>query len=522
MILGLVVLALVILWPSPIRCANILFSCGSIDGSHIFAGLIIGEHLVSRGHNVTILVTNAYLHHTKDPHYSKLFNYEVLHLKRTPEEVVETNQWVAYAANSGHLLWKLLTEPPDVAGCLRSDCEALLDDAELIRRLNDTHYDLFLLDNFFPCGFILAALLDVRVSMLGPTTWDPEFGNLIGTPSYPGAITTFQIGFPSYKMSFFQRVINVLCSKVFVPSVIFSSVLNSFMRERGLPYTLEQVYGRAELFLANIDFAFLEPLPLMPNIIPVGGLSTKPSNPLGNDLEAFVQSSGDAGVIVFSLGTYVTHMKRELVEIFAEAFSRIPQKVIWQFRGTPPDVVKKRSNVLTLEWLPQNDLLGHSKTRAFVYQGGNNGLHEALYHAVPIVVVPFFGDQNDIAARIVARDIGIAVDFTKMTTASLTGHLTSIVQDKKYKEAMLRLSSIYHDRPQRPLERAAFWIEHVIKHGGDYMRSPINDISWYQYYLLDVTAFLAGVFFMVLLVIFCIIRCMCKLWKKPFVKRKDE
>ena len=104
-------------------------------------------------------------------------------------------------------------EGPDIRGSLRSDCEAFLDDAQLVQRLNDTRYDIFLLDNFFPCGFILAAVLDVRVAMLGPTSWDPEFGSLIGVPSHPGRITTFQMGFTSYRMSFMQRVVNVLASK---------------------------------------------------------------------------------------------------------------------------------------------------------------------------------------------------------------------------------------------------------------------------------------------------------------------
>eukprot|EP00057_Strongylocentrotus_purpuratus_P028564 XP_011683038.1 PREDICTED: UDP-glucuronosyltransferase 2C1-like [Strongylocentrotus purpuratus] len=284
-----------------------------------------------------------------------------------------------------------------------------------------------------------------------------------------------------------------------------------------------ELYQRADLVLVQTDFAVEAPIPLMPNIVPVGGLTTRPADPLPQDLEEFVQSSGEAGIIVFSLGTYVTHMKAELIEVLAEAFSRIPQKVIWQLRGTPPETVRKRAKILTLEWLPQNDLLGHIKTRAFVYQGGNNGLHEALFHAVPIVVIPVFGDQNDVAARIVARGIGISVDFTQMTPESLTGHLKEIVENKKYKEAMTHHSAIYHDRPQRPVERAAFWIEHVIKHGGDYMRSPVNDLVWYQHYLLDVICFLIGGLFLFLLFLLYLFRCICKLGMKTSSrKRKKE
>lgn len=75
-----------------------------------------------------------------------------------------------------------------------------------------------------------------------------------------------------------------------------------------------------------------------------------------------------------------------------------------------------------------------------------------------------------------------------------------------YKETVKRMSAIFHDRPMRPVEKAAFWIEHVIKHGGEYMRSPIHDLTWYQYYLLDVVAFLL----LVLVVVFVFIMYSCK------------
>ena len=46
-------------------------------------------------------------------------------------------------------------------------------------------------------------------------------------------------------------------------------------------------------------------------------------------------------------------------------------------------------------WLPQNDLLGHPATAAFPTHGGIHSLYEAVYHAVPMVVVPIGADQPD-------------------------------------------------------------------------------------------------------------------------------
>ena len=62
---------------------------------------------------------------------------------------------------------------------------------------------------------------------------------------------------------------------------------------------------------------------------------------------------------------------------------------------------------------------------------------------------------------------------------------------RSYRETAARLSRLHRDQPQSPMERAVWWIEHVIKHGGlPHLRARAVELPWYQYYLLDVAAFL--------------------------------
>ena len=63
--------------------------------------------------------------------------------------------------------------------------------------------------------------------------------------------------------------------------------------------------------------------------------------------------------------------------------------------------LKIDSNVKVSSWLPQNDILGHPKTSLFIGHAGMNGMLEAGYHGVPMICVPFFGDQfdNSVAAK---------------------------------------------------------------------------------------------------------------------------
>ena len=68
--------------------------------------------------------------------------------------------------------------------------------------------------------------------------------------------------------------------------------------------------------------------------------------------------------------------------------------------------LKLKSNVKASPWLPQNDILGHPNTRLFIGHAGMNGMMEAGYHGVPMICVPFFGDQFDNA--VAAKHFGLA------------------------------------------------------------------------------------------------------------------
>lgn len=78
------------------------------------------------------------------------------------------------------------------------------------------------------------------------------------------------------------------------------------------------------------------------------------------DLEDFLQSSGDMGVIIFSLGSYVTHTG------WSGFSKRLLQKVLWQCKDV--DTLTKDNmpiNAKTMTWLPQLDLLGNLIFDAF-------------------------------------------------------------------------------------------------------------------------------------------------------------
>ncbi|MCP6711153.1 UDP-glycosyltransferase family protein, partial [Klebsiella pneumoniae] len=87
---------------------------------------------------------------------------------------------------------------------------------------------------------------------------------------------------------------------------------------------------KAEIWLIRSFWDLEFPRPTLPNVVFVGGLHCKSAKPLPKEMEDFVQSSGEHGVVVFTLGSMVSNMTQEMEEVIASALAQIPQKVLWR------------------------------------------------------------------------------------------------------------------------------------------------------------------------------------------------
>ncbi len=78
------------------------------------------------------------------------------------------------------------------------------------------------------------------------------------------------------------------------------------------------------------------------------------------DIKKFIEESKH-GVVYFCMGALLRsetfpEAKRNA---FVNAFSKIPQRVLWKWEGKP--FVDKSNKILMLEWMPQRDILGEYK-----------------------------------------------------------------------------------------------------------------------------------------------------------------
>ena len=92
-----------------------------------------------------------------------------------------------------------------------------------------------------------------------------------------------------------------------------------------------------------------------------------------------------------------------------------------------------------------------------------------------------------------------------------------------YKEKAMWLSTIQRNQPIKPLDRAVFWIEFVMRHkGAKHLRPASHNLTWFQYHSLDVIGFLLAC---VATAIFVITKCFlfcCRKFAETGKKRKRE
>lgn len=57
----------------------------------------------------------------------------------------------------------------------------------------------------------------------------------------------------------------------------------------------------------------------------------------------------------------------------------------------------------------------------------------------------------------------------------------------RYLERVTTASKTLRDQPESAQDRAVYWTEYVVRHGGaPHLRSPVTELSWAEFLLLDV------------------------------------
>ena len=191
------------------------------DMSHWLNLKVILEKLMERGHEVTVLVSpqNFIIDYSKP----STTNFKILPMPQDRE--ANENRLNDFLDQSVNIMpsispWQSAKSASfffffQMSGYLKLVCESVVYNWTILKKLQDTNYNVMIIEPMKPCGELIVEILGnpsiytLRHSMCG--MMEKHCGQIPSSPSY----MPVDMAGLTYKMTFLQRVKNLLLSTFF-------------------------------------------------------------------------------------------------------------------------------------------------------------------------------------------------------------------------------------------------------------------------------------------------------------------
>ncbi|CAH1402296.1 unnamed protein product [Nezara viridula] len=500
--------------------ANILLMFPLSPKSHVNSFVPVFKKLSENGHNLTMVSSFTHNYLIKNCTYIKIRNVVEEMFFKKPDSVKEARKY-SNSLFSWPFMRKLQLQM--IETCLKGNC---------LRELMEGNYEfdlmisesLYLFEVFIAFGHVFNVPV-ISIDAHPPSAWSSYLTGNVHPYSY---VPNYRIPMTD-RMTFKERLMNtllnlqeVLGSYYFLPEQ--ERIMRTYLSYNGtydFPPLLDMLQNTS-LVLVDAHFSLGYVRPYLPNIVEVGGMTSHGGSELNEELQKFMDES-EQGVIYFSFGTIMnlTLMPDESMDIFKSAFGQLKQNVImkWESDHFP----NKPKNVLAKDWLPQNGILAHPNCRLFISHGGIHGLTEAIYHKVPLVMIPFVSDQFANAYFAEKEGFAKVLGYENFTVEILLHAINSVIDNAEFKENIERRSMILQDRDQSSLRKAVYWVEYVLKHkGAKHLRPASLYLNIFQYFLLDVIAVIVLSILLCFSLVFFFVYVMIKIVKHCIRNSKQK
>nr|XP_020658445.1 2-hydroxyacylsphingosine 1-beta-galactosyltransferase [Pogona vitticeps]XP_020658446.1 2-hydroxyacylsphingosine 1-beta-galactosyltransferase [Pogona vitticeps]XP_020658447.1 2-hydroxyacylsphingosine 1-beta-galactosyltransferase [Pogona vitticeps]XP_020658448.1 2-hydroxyacylsphingosine 1-beta-galactosyltransferase [Pogona vitticeps]XP_020658449.1 2-hydroxyacylsphingosine 1-beta-galactosyltransferase [Pogona vitticeps]XP_020658450.1 2-hydroxyacylsphingosine 1-beta-galactosyltransferase [Pogon len=459
------------------RAAKIVIVPPIMFESHLYIFKTLASALHEQGHQTVFLLSEG--REIPPSNHYRLQRYPGIFNTTTSDEFLQSKMRSIF---SGRLT---ALELFDILDHYTKNCDMIVGNKKLLQALKQEKFDLLLVDPNEMCGFVIAHLLGIKYAVFSTGLWYPAE---VGAPAPLAYVPEFNSLLTDH-MNLLERLKNTIVYLVsrFGVSFLVLPKYERIMQKYNVQPTrsMYDLVHETSLWMLCTDVALEFPRPTLPNVVYVGGILTKPAGPLPEDLQTWVNGANENGFVLVSFGAGVKYLSEDIANKLAHALARLPQRVIWRFSGNKPKNLG--NNTKLIEWLPQNDLLGHSNIKAFLSHGGLNSIFETMYHGVPVVGIPLFGDHYDTMTRVQAKRMGILLNWKTITEDELYNALVKVINDPSYRKQAQKLSEIHKDQPDHPVNRTVYWINYILRHNGaQHLRAAVYTVSFYQYFLLDI------------------------------------
>ncbi|NXK88726.1 UD11 glucuronosyltransferase, partial [Formicarius rufipectus] len=252
-----------------------------MEGSHWLSMKEVLAELSRRGHEIVVVAPDNKVLIDSSESY-ELRTYPVPFKKEEMEAHMRSFGPKCFSQDPFLIrFWNTLKDFRKTASMFEASCRALLYNEEMMRSIEGGGFDALLTDPFNPCGQIVAVHFSIPsiFFMRGiPCALDIQAAGSPDPPSYIPRMFSLHTD----RMTFCQRVKNFLlflsesfsCSVAFSP---FEALASEFL---GRPMTMVELLSHGSVWLKRLDFAFDYPMPVMPNMVFIGGINCARKKPL--------------------------------------------------------------------------------------------------------------------------------------------------------------------------------------------------------------------------------------------------
>jgi len=201
-------------------------------------------------------------------------------------------------------------------------------------------------------------------------------------------------------------------------------------------------------------------IPRLPNTLNVGFIHCRSGKKLPSQIAEWLDSDLESPVIYISMGSIV-QLSDSALDLFQQVFERLPVRVLWK-----RDIDSIDTKFYKSSWFPQQNLLASGKVDLFITQLGMVSLQETIYHAVPVLGIPMTYEQRINKNIVTDKNIGLVVQPSDLSYINLISKISELLESKRYKANIEKLSYLVKDSKSTALEEAVWWSEYTMKHKG--------------------------------------------------------
>ncbi|CAH0548077.1 unnamed protein product [Brassicogethes aeneus] len=484
------------------HCANILGVFVSAAYSHHASLYPMYEKLATKGHNVTLLTAFP-----KNLTIKNLHEIDISFVKETYYNSVKKYFFEPYSKMN---VFEIAYGSINIV----YDTSKRIIEEKFVRDVFRNDYDVMIIENKTPLTYFGGLVNKAPIIGVSSMSGWPTVHDALGNPIHPVLSPNFLLTIGD-NPTFIERLSSVTYNIVCRFLIYYYDLPRSNKIARKYfgsnVASLDEVERNMSLGLFTKNFVTNGVTPVVPSAVEVSFMNIKPKQDLPEDIQEFMDKS-KKGIVFLSLGSFITNFNLTEQKVILNSVLELPYDVLWKSDTSE----QLPSNIMVKNWFPQQDLLGHPKLKVFVTQGGLHSIEEALYNAVPMVLLPVIADQGQNSKRVVSKGLGKMLDIMTVSKDILVKTVIEVAEDNKYKEAALNISKILKDEPMFGVDKAVWWVEYVIRHkGARHLRSGFVDMPFYQYYLLDVLSFITVLIILCVVLVLQIIK-FCKIKLKMF------